>query len=245
MPAWSGCLPACSGPLPGLRRIPPGRVLPGRGRGANWPLYCAAPGPGCSRWSWASMPRPICRSSASCPNTSSSTTAIRSLAAAAWVALAIWANAAGNLTGGWLGHRGAPRWLLMIVALATMGTAGWLTYQPGFSGEARLVFAFVFSGVGGLLPSSIFGSVTRHAPDPHPRRRHQRADPAEHQCRAARHAAIVRDAGRRGRLAAGPVADRGAGRSRNRLRPAAAPARTGGLNCAPTASFLATPKTGG
>ena len=85
--------------------------------------------------------------------------------AAAWVALAIWANAAGNLTGGWLGHRGAPRWLLMIVALTTMGIAGWLTYQPGFSGEARLVFAFVFSGGGGLLPSSIFGSVTRHAPD--------------------------------------------------------------------------------
>jgi len=46
-----------------------------------------------------------------------------------------------------------------------MGVAGWLTYQPGFSGEARLVFAFVFSGVGGLLPSSIFGSVMRHAPD--------------------------------------------------------------------------------
>lgn len=86
-------------------------------------------------------------------------------AAAVWVALAIWANAAGNLTGGWLGHRGAPRWLLMIVALTTMGATGWLTYQPGFSGEARLAFAFVFSCVAGLLPSSIFGSVTRHAPD--------------------------------------------------------------------------------
>lgn len=85
--------------------------------------------------------------------------------AALFVALIIWANAVGNLIGGWLGHRGAPRWLLMIIALGTMGTTGWLTYQPGFSAEFRLVLAFVFSLVGGLLPASVFGSVTMHAPD--------------------------------------------------------------------------------
>ncbi len=85
--------------------------------------------------------------------------------AAIFVAIIIWANAAGNLTGGWLGHRGAPRWLLIAIALLTMGVTGWLTYADGFGVVARLFFALTFSYVGGLLPASVFGSVTRHAPD--------------------------------------------------------------------------------
>ncbi len=86
--------------------------------------------------------------------------------AALLVALAIWANAPGNLAGGWLGQRGVPRWLSMIVALATMGVTGWLVYGPGFDAGTRLAFVFAFSFFAGLLPASIFGSVTRHAPDP-------------------------------------------------------------------------------
>lgn len=85
--------------------------------------------------------------------------------AAVFVALIIWANALGNLIGGWLGHRGAPRWLLITIALVTMGITGWLIYRPGFSAELRLALAFAFSLVGGLLPASVFGSVTLHAPD--------------------------------------------------------------------------------
>ncbi|MCY4310527.1 MAG: hypothetical protein OXC54_04315, partial [Rhodospirillaceae bacterium] len=54
---------------------------------------------------------------------------------------------------------------LIGIALLTMGVTGWLTYADGFGVVARLVFALTFSYVGGLLPASVFGSVTRHAPD--------------------------------------------------------------------------------
>lgn len=87
------------------------------------------------------------------------------LVASVFVALIILANAGGNLLGGWLGHRGVARWLLIVIALATMGVCGWLVYQPGFGDEARLALALAFSLVGGLLPASVFGSVTHHAPD--------------------------------------------------------------------------------
>jgi len=58
-----------------------------------------------------------------------------------------------------------PRWVLIAAALLTMGVTGWLTYADGFGDVVRLAFAFTFSYVGGLLPASVFGSVTRHAPD--------------------------------------------------------------------------------
>lgn len=86
--------------------------------------------------------------------------------AAVITALVIAANAVGNLVGGWLGHRGLPRWLLIATGIGTMGLTSWLIYQPWVGNGLAVTLAFAFSGVGGLLPASIFASAPLHAPAP-------------------------------------------------------------------------------
>ena len=87
-------------------------------------------------------------------------------AAAVATALVIAANAAGNLIGGWLTHRGAARWILIAIGVGTMGVTAWFIYQPWLGDALRIAVAGVFSLVGGLLPASIFASVQMHAPAP-------------------------------------------------------------------------------
>ena len=144
---------------------PAGPGAAGPGRGANWPLYCAAPGP----WLltlvmglYAATYLPIL---GFLPKYLIEHHGYSQSAAAAWVALAIWANAAGNLTGRLARPSRGAALAVDDRGAGDHGHRRLADLPAGFSGEARLVFAFVFSGVGGLLPSSIFGSVTRHAPD--------------------------------------------------------------------------------
>ncbi len=87
-------------------------------------------------------------------------------AAAIATALIIAANAAGNLIGAWLSHRGVARWLLIAIGIGTMGVTAWFIYQPWLSDSARIAVAFTFSLVGGLLPASVFASVQMYAPQP-------------------------------------------------------------------------------
>jgi MFS family permease len=84
--------------------------------------------------------------------------------AAVLTAIAIAANVPGNLAGGVLLHRGAPRWTLVAGASVAMALCGLGIYQ----GELPLWFRYglcvVFSLVGGILPASVLGAAPVHAP---------------------------------------------------------------------------------
>jgi cyanate permease len=82
-------------------------------------------------------------------------------------AVAIAMNGIGNLGGGMLLQRGAPRWLLIALAAATMGAAGLGIFLVTLPLWASYSLYLVFSGVGGMLPASVLGAAPLHAPAPH------------------------------------------------------------------------------
>ncbi len=87
-------------------------------------------------------------------------------AAATLTAVAVAINIVGNLSAGWLLHRGAPRWALIAIASLTMAAAGFGIYAEEVPGPLRYGFCLLFSCVGGLLPASILGGAPVYAPTP-------------------------------------------------------------------------------
>ncbi len=87
-------------------------------------------------------------------------------AAAALPAFAIDVNVPGNLVGGWLLHRGAPRWLLILAASLTMAAASLGIYSDSVPDAARYGLCLAFSFVGGILPTAILGAAPSFAPAP-------------------------------------------------------------------------------
>jgi len=80
-------------------------------------------------------------------------------------ALVVFANIAGNISAGWMMHRGAPRWALIASAFTVMATTGALVFSGGVvGGEAKIPLAIAFSAVGGLLPASCIAGAVIHAP---------------------------------------------------------------------------------
>jgi len=84
--------------------------------------------------------------------------------AALLTALAIAANIPGNLFGGWLMHRGAARWLLIVIASVIMGLSAWGIYGEALAATPRYLLCVAFSMGGGLLPAALLGGVPVHAP---------------------------------------------------------------------------------
>ena len=82
-----------------------------------------------------------------------------SKAAAGLTALAVLANAAGNLTAGWLITRGVAPRSLICAALIGMAGAELVVFSPWYSASLQYLAAVVFSAVGGLVPASIFTAV--------------------------------------------------------------------------------------
>ena len=74
--------------------------------------------------------------------------------AATWGAMVVAANALGNFAAAWLMHRRVPRWLLIGIAFCAMGGSSAGIFLAGTPGELKIVLAFVFSAVGGLLPAA-------------------------------------------------------------------------------------------
>ena len=85
-------------------------------------------------------------------------------AAGALTALAVLANAFGNLTAGWLFTRGVAPRLLICTAMIAMAGAELIVFSPWYSSSLQYLAAVAFSAIGGLVPASIFTAIPRVAP---------------------------------------------------------------------------------
>ena len=91
-------------------------------------------------------------------------------ASAVLTALAAAANIAGNVGSGRLLQRGVPAPRLLALGFATMALAALAAFAggagSGLPGWMRYAAVLVFSGVGGLIPATLFALALRLAPGP-------------------------------------------------------------------------------
>ena len=76
------------------------------------------------------------------------------------------ANVPGNLIGGLLVQRGAPRGALIAAAQCATGLCGWGMLDPGLPDGVRYALCVALSFIGGLIPSSVMSSSTVLARSP-------------------------------------------------------------------------------
>jgi predicted MFS family arabinose efflux permease len=81
-------------------------------------------------------------------------------------ALAAGANMLGNIASGRLLQRGVAPRRLLVIGFVTMGLAASATFAgtPGLPAPLRYVAVLLFSGVGGLIPATLFALAVRVAP---------------------------------------------------------------------------------
>jgi len=79
-------------------------------------------------------------------------------------ALAVLANALGNLGAGWLFSRGVAARTLIGTGMIGMATAELVVFSPWCSSSLQYVAAIAFSTVAGLVPASIFTAIPNVAP---------------------------------------------------------------------------------
>lgn len=91
---------------------------------------------------------------------------VAAVPAAIMTALAIGVNVLGNLTGGWMLHRGVARWRLLVAASTIMGLASLGIFSPSVPTMSGYLLAVLFSACGGILPAAVLGAAPVHAPTP-------------------------------------------------------------------------------
>jgi cyanate permease len=83
-------------------------------------------------------------------------------------AVAALANAGGNVAGGRALHRGVPARVLLMCGFAAMAGGAFVAFalQDAVSFSVRYAAVLVFSGVGGLVPATLFALAGQVAADP-------------------------------------------------------------------------------
>ena len=83
-------------------------------------------------------------------------------------AVAALANAGGNVAGGRALHRGVPARVLLMCGFAAMAGGAFVAFalQDAVGFSARYAAVLVFSGVGGLVPATLFALAGQVAADP-------------------------------------------------------------------------------
>jgi predicted MFS family arabinose efflux permease len=92
------------------------------------------------------------------------TQAMAASLAAVLSAVAAFANAPGNVAGGFLLRAGVPRWLVVLGASATMGALGFGIYAGSVSDLVRYAMVLAFSFFSGMIPAAALAGVPLHAP---------------------------------------------------------------------------------
>jgi MFS family permease len=88
-----------------------------------------------------------------------------SIAAAGTVsAVAVAANAAGNISAGALLRLGTPTWAIMVTAFTCVGLAGFGIFADGMPVAAVATLAAASLGLTGLIPGSIYAAAPKLAP---------------------------------------------------------------------------------
>lgn len=80
-------------------------------------------------------------------------------------ALAAGINMAGNIGAGWWLSRGAQPGAVLALAYIAMGVGSWVAFGAVGHPAAQYLAVLVFSGVGGLIPGTLFGLAVKLAPD--------------------------------------------------------------------------------
>ena len=88
------------------------------------------------------------------------------IGAALFSALVVGTNVFGNLIGGWLMHRGVPRYALVGAANVIMAVTGMLILAGFVPDDAKIPLAIVFSACSGILPAAAYAGAAQHAPKP-------------------------------------------------------------------------------
>ena len=86
--------------------------------------------------------------------------------AALVTALVVFSNVAGNVAAGWLLHHGAQRLHLLTGGSIVMGCSAAGLFLDLLPDGTRILMAFVYSSIGGVIPGSIFASLPRFSPRP-------------------------------------------------------------------------------
>lgn len=86
--------------------------------------------------------------------------------AAIVTALVAMVNVTGNLSAGWLLHRGVRRVVVIVGAAASMSFCAAGIFVDGVPDLLRLVLAGIYSAVIGVIPGALFTAIPVHAPRP-------------------------------------------------------------------------------
>ncbi|MDR7094436.1 MFS transporter [Hydrogenophaga laconesensis] len=80
-------------------------------------------------------------------------------------ALAAGINMVGNIGAGWWLARGARPGMVLTLAYLTMGLGAWVAFAAVGHPVWQYLAVLAFSGVGGLIPGTLFGLAVKLAPD--------------------------------------------------------------------------------
>ena len=86
--------------------------------------------------------------------------------AAVLTAIANAANMLGTFGGGWLLHKGAPRWAMIAAGSLIMGCASLVIFAPALPFALRYGAVIAFTLLGGAVPPAVFSGAAAHAPSP-------------------------------------------------------------------------------